>query len=289
MKSYEEILNKNLSLNELLCTKENHEKNQDKQDNLLIIIDMQKDFMEGGSLAVPNSLNDVSNVNKFIYKNMSKLHDIMVSLDTHSPMQIFHPCFFKDKNGNNPDVFTVITYEDVLSKKYTPISNYDEVLNYLQAINKLNKSLVIWPYHCLLGSSGSALNEDLTKMLSYFSIYNEKNIKILQKGQFQLSEMYGIFKPEYSTDGYVNKEYLDYLKNFKKIFICGEAKSHCVLESLKQITAYYENNSQLLHSIFVLNDCTSSITGCEAETEKEYDRLKNTYGINIVNSQEITL
>lgn len=260
-----------------------------KYKNLLIAIDFQEDFMENGSLAVPNSSEDVKNSTKFIFNNINKIDDIIASLDTHNPLQIFHPRFFTDKEGKTVEPFTVITYDDVLEGKYNSIGNREEVLIYLKNIESRGKNLIIWPYHCLLGSSGAALSKEFSDMLFYYSVTKGKNIKMLQKGQFQLSEMYGIFQPEYSEDSYVNKEYLDYLMDFHKIIVCGEAKSHCVLESLKQIINYYKNERSILERIYVLTDCTSSITGFEESTEEEYLKLSKEYGINLVSSKDLIL
>ena len=46
--------------------------------------------------------------------------------------------------------------------------------------------------------------------------------------------MYGIIRPEYSTHDSTNTKLLEKIAEFDKIIIAGEAKSHCVLESIKQ-------------------------------------------------------
>ena len=45
--------------------------------------------MEQGALGVPGAKQDIANATKFIYRNLEKITDIMVSLDTHEPMEIF--------------------------------------------------------------------------------------------------------------------------------------------------------------------------------------------------------
>jgi len=83
---------------------------------LLVIIDMQNDFMEGiGSLPVPGSIKDIKNLIEFI--NNNKIDTIMCSLDTHEKMQIFHSCWWQDENGNNPEPFTIIDS----NSKYKPV------------------------------------------------------------------------------------------------------------------------------------------------------------------------
>ena len=53
----------------------------DSPKRLLLCIDVQKDFIEGGALAVPGSIGDVERITRFIYNNMSGISKIMCSLD----------------------------------------------------------------------------------------------------------------------------------------------------------------------------------------------------------------
>ena len=94
----------------------------DKIKRLLLAIDIQNDFMEGiGSLAVPGSKGDVERLTKWIYSNLENLTQIVCSLDTHSTFQIFHPCWWVDENGSHPTPYTIISYNDALSGKWTPV------------------------------------------------------------------------------------------------------------------------------------------------------------------------
>ena len=101
--------------------------------------------------------------------------------------------------------------------------------------------------------------------------------------------MYGIFRPEYSPDGYYNRSLLKEFARYDQIIIAGEAKSHCVLESVVQMLEYFEEENVDPGKIYVLEDCTSSITGFEEETEKAYRAIVEKYGIHIVPSTELEL
>ena len=59
---------------------------------LFIAVDVQQDFIEGGALCVFGATADVHRMTRFIYENMEKISQIAISLDTHTPYQIFHPC-----------------------------------------------------------------------------------------------------------------------------------------------------------------------------------------------------
>lgn len=63
---------------------------------------------------------------------MSSITKIMVSLDTHSPLQIFFPSWWIDEEGNNVEPYTKITLDDINNGKYEPYINYSESYNYVK-------------------------------------------------------------------------------------------------------------------------------------------------------------
>lgn len=261
---------------------------EDKEKTLLLCIDFQNDFMENGELGVPNSHKDVENVTKFIYHHFNLISKIVYSLDTHMPHQIFHPIWWKDKDGNHPSPFTIIHAEEVKEGKWIPLKENEKSLQYVENLEKIGKKkLCIWPYHCLEGTFGASLEGQLANMIYFHSLVRQTEAKSIVKGQSPVTEMYGIFKPEYDPDYVINKELLEEISSYDKIFISGEAKSHCVLESLRQLLEYMNENHHSTSKVFVLEDCMSSIPGFEEETEKAFQQLVDTYNINIVKSTDI--
>jgi nicotinamidase-related amidase len=101
-----------------------------------------------------------------------------------------------------------------------------------------------------------------------------------------LSEMYGIIKPEYDTNNYINLDFLNKLESYDKIVVAGEAKSHCVLESIKQILEYHASRPEITKKIYILEDCMSPIPGFEDVTEKTFEDFKKKYHVNIVKSTD---
>ncbi len=278
-----------ISMNNLLLKANNNQlsaSQNDKEKILLLIIDMQNDFMEQGSLAVQNSHSDVKNLASWIYKNIDKITDIAISLDTHQPLQIFHPSWWVDENGKHPDPFTVITKEDIENKKWRAVQCEKESYEYVKGLeSKGKKKLVIWTYHCLQGTFGNAIENQLSNIIYFHSTVRNSVLIRLVKGQDPLSEMYGIIKAEYDPENKINTDFLNKLKKYDKIVIAGEAKSHCVSESIKQIVDYFdENNINKLKNIYILEDCMSNITGFEAESEKEFKNFKENNHLNIVKS-----
>lgn len=263
----------------------------DNKRTLLLAIDMQKDFMEGGALGVPNSKKDVENITKFIYKNMDKITNIMCSLDTHSPMQIFHPCWWVNKEGKNPDPYTIISKEDFDNKVWMPKNtiNEEKSKEYIYELSKVGKQLCIWPYHCIQGTDGGTLENEFAKMVYFHSVARNTHNKMVPKGMDPYSEMYGIIKPEYSRTSFINKDVLDAIKTYDEVYIVGEASSHCVLESVKQIAQYFKDRLDITKRLTVLTDCTSPIQGYEEATIKEFKLLNEKYGVKIEISKIIEM
>lgn len=86
----------------------------------LLLIDCQKDFHPGGSLPVPNSDEDAERITNFIRQNASSIHRIVATMDSHHPLHIAHPAFWSDEDGNQPNPFTVISMQDIVSGKWIP-------------------------------------------------------------------------------------------------------------------------------------------------------------------------
>lgn len=279
-----------ISLNDIL--KKANEENlapaaKNKERVLFLGIDVQQDFMDNGALGVPGAHGDVERMTQFIYNNMDKIANIAVSIDTHTPHQIFHPCWWIDENGNNPAPGTPISLVDLGSGKFRPVINPKKSREYVEHLEKYGKkTLVVWSYHCLQGTSGAALENQFANMVYFHSVAKKAVTQRLVKGMDPLSEMYGIIRPEYDTDNYINIEFLNKLEEYDKIVIAGEAKSHCVLESIKQILEYYANNPEITRKVYILEDCMSSIPSFETVTEQTFNDFKKKYHVNIVKSTD---
>lgn len=282
-----------IDLNTILrmANDEHMKPSKQNSDNVLFIgIDVQQDFMDNGSLGVPGAHGDVERMTKFIYNNMDKISDIAVSIDTHTPFQIFHPFWWIDENGNNPAPYTAITLADLDSGKYRAVVAPRASREYVKHLEQDGKkTLVVWSYHCIQGTTGCALENQFANMVYFHSVAKKSLVKRMVKGTDPLSEMYGIIKPEYDTKSYVNIEFLEQIKTYDKIVIAGEAKSHCVLESVKQILEHYANQPDVTKKIYILEDCMSSIPGFEKTTEDAFNNFSSVYGVNIVKSTDSIL
>lgn len=260
---------------------------QDRERVLFVGIDVQQDFMDQGALGVPGAQRDVERMTRFLYENMEKISNIAVSMDTHTPHQIFHPCWWIDEDGKHPAPYTVITLRDLDQGTWRAVINPQASREYVKHLEQdAKKALCVWPYHCIQGTMGAALENQFANMVYFHSVAKKAVVQRLVKGQDPMSEMYGIIRPEYDTKGYMNLDFLNKLERFDKVIIAGEAKSHCVLESMKQILEYYETRPEVTKKVYVLEDCMSPIPGYEDMVEQAFEEFKRRYQIQLVKSTD---
>lgn len=253
---------------------------------LLLAVDVQRDFMDGGVLGVNGALDDVRRLTRFMYDNMENITEIAVTMDTHAPQQIFHPCWWRGEDGAAPAPFTVITKDDLDLGRWTPLFEPKESAAYLEYLGAAGKKrLCIWPYHCIAGTTGAALENQFSNMAHFFSIVKGVSVKKIIKGTLPATEFYGAVRPEYSPNGlYTNDALLDVIKSCSRVVIAGEAKDYCVYETVRQIFEELENEPQK-PEIFILEDCTSSIQSPE-EAAALYSGLAEKYAFHLVKSTD---
>lgn len=238
----------------------------DKVKTMLLIVDMQRDFVHtDGALSVPGALGDVERLIDWIYKNAHGISAIGASLDTHTKMQIFHSAWWRDGSGKHPDPFTVITYEDIVKGKWMALKSLKWSIHYVKQLeDAAKKNLMVWPDHCLAGTDGQKLVPALAEAIAYHSAARDTQPKFLEKGTVPQVEHYGIFAaevpyPKNPKASGLNTEYLDLIAQYDRIYVAGEAKSHCVLETMRQMLNYFASQPEVIAKIRFLVDCTSSV------------------------------
>ncbi len=254
---------------------------------LLLLIDPQNDFMEGiGSLGVEGSIGDVERITDFIYRNNHAISRIMCTQDTHFYAQIFHPCWWVDENGNNPDPYTIFTYDDYNKKKWAPVyGDIDRSKDYLEHVN----SIQIWPYHCLEGSFGGQVEGELAKMIYFWSVTRKVRPIIVPKGNNPYSEMFGVIKAEYDPTNYMNYAVLKAIETYDEIYVAGEAGSHCLPISVQQIIDHFAGRPEITSKFTILEDCTSPVVNCEKIQQDFFNNFNYKYGIRIAKARDIQL
>jgi len=263
----------------------------DGQTTLLLVIDEQNDFMPRiGSLGVDGADADIARLTRWMYDNAGAITQVMCSLDTHYPAMIFHPLWWIDQNGHHPDPFTIISKDDVASGKWMPVFGAPaRSLTYVTKLEELGQlQLCIWPYHCLDGGSGHNLESEFANMMYFVSAARASQPTLVKKGQDPFTEMYGIIRPEYNPNNWLNMPVLNAIEKFDRVVVAGEAASHCVAESCRQILDYFAGRPDVIQKIFILKDCTSPVAGFEQQAKDALAEFA-AKGVQLVDSTNFSL
>jgi nicotinamidase-related amidase len=245
-------------------------------NGLLLIIDAQYDFCSSlGSLYVPGADKDMKRLASFIKDEGKRFRDIVLSQDTHQVIDISHPAFWTNKDGENPSPFTHIKVEDVENDVWTPLFGKNAGLKYLKELNKQGEfPHVIWPEHCIEGSKGAAIVNIVMEEVKEWARSRYKFYKIIQKGKNPYTEHFGIMHAnvplEDDPDTGLNTSLLDSFSDYDTIYIAGEAQSHCVANTVKQLLVFPD----IAEKIIILENCMSPVAGFKHLADDIYNKLK---------------
>lgn len=239
----------------------------------LLIVDMQVDFCHpDGALYVPGAQDDLKRLIRFIDHQSEHISCITCSLDSHLPFQIFHPAWWVNRAGEHPAPFTIITCADVIDHKWIALFEPEWSAEYTLRLSRhTHKELTIWPYHCLIGSAGQSLDAELMSTILRHSFSTNRQPAWWIKGNIPQTEHYSIIQPEIPVPeqslNSPDRELFSLFADSEFVFIAGEAKSHCVLETIEDLVERYQGKPDILQRIYVLEDCTSSIRHPEIDYE----------------------
>lgn len=251
----------------------------------LLMIDIQNTFcIPGFELFVAGrsgngAVEDNHRLCQFIYRNLPYITQITVTLDTHHAMQIFHPVFLVNDQGEHPEPMTQVTLQDVLSGRWkfnteiaeslqiSPEYGQEYLVHYTRQLQERRKyALTVWPYHVMLGSIGHALVSSVEEAIFFHSIarYSQPDFEV--KGDHPLTENYSAIGPEVMSGpdgrpvGRKNQRLLEKLEEFDRIVIAGQAKSHCVVWTVDDLLSdILQHDPHLAKKIYLLQDCTSAV------------------------------
>lgn len=155
----------------------------------LLVVDMQPDFMEGGALPTQGGRTILAPIAELMVSD--RFHHCVATQDWHPPE---HISFASSHSGRAPfDVIELYGHEQVL-----------------------------WPDHCLQGSTGAALHSDLPW---------EKATVIVRKGEDSRVDSYSGLRNNWNADGIRPPTGLaGYLRErgIAELFLCGLARDYCV-------------------------------------------------------------
>ncbi|MEJ6003727.1 cysteine hydrolase [Paucibacter soli] len=284
----------------------------------LLVIDGQNDFCdipngllplvhgEDGSvlhreqpaLAVPGAHADMIRLAAFIDAAGSLLSRITATLDSHPVVAIERTTFWLDAQGNEVPPFTVVTCASVTQGRYRPrhgdmiepvsgepLSEF--VVELLDKLERVGKTLMVWPVHCVTGTWGHNIHSALADRLCKWEILTGQVVDKVFKGEYPLTEHYGVFEAETPVLEIASTLFnsnlarkLDVRAN--PLFIGGEASSHCVPASYFQYLRHREGDGS---GIYLLSDCMSPVPGFERDAADFFERAKSA-GSQIVTTNE---
>ena len=156
-----------------------------RSTDALLVIDAQNDFCEGGALAVQGGAGIMPLINRLV----ERFDTVIATQDWHTPDQI---SFASNHEGATP--FTEIEVA------YGP--------------------QMLWPDHCLQGSSGADFHPDIAPAV-------QKALAVVRKGYNPAVDSYsGFFENDHRTLTGLAGLLRD--RGASRVFLCGLAYDYCV-------------------------------------------------------------
>jgi nicotinamidase-related amidase len=282
----------------------------------LVAVDVQNTFcVPGFELFVggrsgTGAVEDNRRLCEFVYRNLGSITRIVPTLDTHTPLQIFHALFLIDDEGRRPEPYTLVSAEDVERGvwKADPAAaqalgfdaDYlqEHLRHYTRALAEGGKyNLTVWPYHALIGGIGHALVSAVEEAVFFHSIARRAQPEFQIKGSAPLTEHYSMLGPEVTEDhlgrtiGSRNEPLIEQLLDFDAVLIAGQAKSHCVAWTIDDLlSGIADRERALAEKVYLLEDCSSpvvvpGVVDYTDEADAAFERFAAA-GMHVVRSTE---
>ncbi len=242
----------------------------------LVLIDCQNSFMGNddgspytvgnqiASLPVKGAISDLRRLSKMVDRVGGRLEDIHVTLDSHRVIDVSHPSMWRNVKGDSPSPFTMITPADMDNDIWYPRdpSLRPRMRRYLQTLyDQGSYPHMIWNEHCLIGSWGHNVQDTLAAALQRWERSQFANVDYVVKGTNPYTEHFGALMAEVPDPNdpstQLNGDFLKILQDADIIGVAGEASSHCVLETVKQIATNI--GVEHVKKFHVILDCMSPV------------------------------
>lgn len=193
----------------------------------------------------------------------------------------------------HPKPFQEILNNDLTSGLFEVVKNpnFDQewAESYTKNLEKKNNyKLTIWPEHCIVGSSGHSVVDDLNDALQEWARKNQKSVQYIEKGQNCKTELYSILEaevedPEDPSTAF-DSDLFSQLKIADRILICGQASSHCVKFTVTDLKRYWAEDD--LSRIILLKDGSSPVFNYKTQAEEFISEMKDA-GLTVINCEEV--
>jgi len=250
----------------------------------LLIIDPQNDFCDlpegycpvlagerqAPALPVAGAHADMQRLAGLIDAGRAGLSGITLTLDSHQHLDIAHPTFWQDAGGEAISPFTLITAADVRAGKYQPrlLQAQPRVLAYLEALEANGRyTHMVWPVHCEIGTWGHNIHHDLRLACNRWEEQRLGIVGKVSKGMNPWTEHYSAIMAEVPDPAdagtQLNAALIAQLQSADRVFIAGEAGSHCVKATTEHIVDNFAPAS--LCKLVLIEDCISAVSGFESQ------------------------
>ncbi|KAL5514029.1 hypothetical protein ACEPAG_2790 [Sanghuangporus baumii] len=224
-------------------------------NSALIVVDVQYDFLPGGSLAVPEGDQVVPVINKLLKEK--KWSFVAASQDYHPPGHVSFASTHKK------ELFSQI----------------DVPLPYAKEGMPTTIPQVMWPDHCVQGTHGAEIEQSVLKSLKPW-FESDKGL-ILQKGTDISIDVYSAFgcAPGFSPDTTQLASELR-KRGITKLFVVGLATDYCA-----RATALDARKAGF--DVTVIREAVRAVGGEKATQRVEAEWREA--GIKIVGMQDVTV
>ncbi|HEV7816852.1 MAG TPA: cysteine hydrolase [Janthinobacterium sp.] len=270
----------------------------------LLIIDPQNDFCDlpekfrpldpvrgvrrAPALPVPGAHRDMLRLAELIELGRAGLSGISVTLDSHHRYDIAHPTFWMAGDGAAVAPFTEIRAAQVRAGAFVPRSAaaLPRALAYLDALEAAGRyHLMVWPVHCEIGSWGQNVHDKVRAAYNRWEEAGPGIVAKVNKGANPWTEHYSAVMAEVpdqaDPETQLNRAFIDGLSLADRIYIAGEAGSHCVKASTEHIVDHFAARD--VAKLVLLTDCISPVAGFEARYQ-DFLRAMAARGVTLAQS-----
>ena len=237
----------------------------------LLVIDPQNDFCDlaGAALPVPGANADLQRLARFVGDHGAALAGITVTLDSHATVAVERTTFWLTGAGEAVAPFTFITAAQLRAAEFRPrdASLTPAVLAMLDQLAASGRpGLVVWPVHCVTGTWGHNIHGALADALADWELAHQRAVRKVLKGEYPLSEHFGVFEAD-APDAAVPSTLFNTAlaaqvsAGIELLLIAGQASSHCVAASYRQLAGYLKDRPK--PRIVILSDAMSPVPGFE--------------------------
>ncbi|GAB4061373.1 hypothetical protein GCM10028811_23570 [Uliginosibacterium sediminicola] len=270
-----------------------------------MIIDPQNDFCDlpadycpqiagqvlQPALPVPGAHADMQRLAALIREGGAGLSAITLTQDAHHHLDIAHPVFWQQGDGSPVAPFTQISARDVLTGRYRPrqAEALPRVITYLDALEASGRyTHMVWPQHCEIGSWGQGVHADLLAACQHWEATQLSVVNNVSKGSNPWTEHFSAIKaevPDPSDDEtQLNTVLMAQLRAADRVFIAGEAGSHCVKATTEHIVEHFAPADPA--KLVLISDGISPVAGFETHYQ-DFLAAMRARGVQIAQASDV--